>query len=272
MLGVALVLIVFAITQRLDRNPQSPIPNPQSPCSPPSSPPSPLSRFYYSQEARMYMLLAVCSAGLVWSLLEGKRQSAKGKRQKGRGVRGWMVGYVFFGVMGLWTHYSFPIILAAVAATHLVTLLIRSPSTRQITTHSQFSIFNSQFSIFLLLNAAILLAFAPWLPTAVERVLNWPAGGESVGLLDGVRLTLQTLTVGPMRSGPDLAWPWLILAGLLPIVGILRHRRNRGVWIDCRLVPGPHRPHVRPGPVQRLVSQISPGRVPGVVCAHGVSG
>ena len=73
----------------------------------------------------------------------------------------------------------------------------------------------------------------------MERVLNWPAGGESAGLLDGVRLTLQTLTVGPIRSGPDLAWPWLILAGSLPVVGILRHRHNRGVWIVAAPVPAP---------------------------------
>ncbi len=198
---------------------KSPIPNPKSQIPLLAALLAALAPFqiYYSQEARMYMLLAVCSAGLVWSLLEGKRQ-------KGRGVRGWMVGYFFFGAVGLWTHYSFPIILAAVAATHFLTLLIPDKSTNQ-------QINQSTPLTFAALNAAILLAFAPWLPTAVERVLNWPAGGDTVGLLDGVRLTLQTLTVGPLRSGPTLAWPWLILAGALPLLGILRHRHNRGVWV-----------------------------------------
>ena len=43
---------------------------------------------------------------------------------------------------------------------------------------------------------------------------------------DGLRLTLQTLAVGPIRSGPELAWPWLALVGLLPFVGLWRMRRN----------------------------------------------
>ncbi len=210
---------------RLERE-KSPIPNPQSPIPLLAALLAALAPFqiYYSQEARMYMLLAVCSAGLVWAVLEGKRQRAKGKRQKGRGGRGWMVSYLLFGVTGLWTHYSFPIILAAVAATHFITLLFPRKSTNQ-------QINKSTPLPFIILNIAILLAFAPWLPTAVERVLNWPAGGDPVGLVEGMRLTLQTLTVGPIRSGPALAWPWLILAGLLPMVGILRHRHNRGVWV-----------------------------------------
>ncbi len=237
LLGITLVALVFAITTQLTQpvglsSRPRPIPDPKSPIPLLAALLATLAPFqiYYSQEARMYMLLAVCSAGLVWGLLEGKRQKAKGKGQKGAGVALWMVAYFAFGVLGLWTHYSFPVILAAVAATYFITLVIRPAETRQ-SPHSQFSILNSQFSTFLLLNAAILLAFAPWLPTAVERVLAWPAGGDAVGLVDGIRLTLQTLVVGPLRSGPALAWPWLILAGGLPILGIIRHGHNRGVWI-----------------------------------------
>jgi hypothetical protein len=74
---------------------------------------------------------------------------------------------------------------------------------------------------YVLTNLAILLLFAPWLPIAIERVLNWPQGGESIGLSEGVLLTLRSLTFGPLRDLPDPLWPWLLMAAILPLLGMV---------------------------------------------------
>ena len=87
---------------------------------------------------------------------------------------------------------------------------------------------NTQYAIlpFVAANLLALLLYLPWLPTAIDRVLHWPAGGVDVSALDGLRLTLQTLAVGPIRGAPELAWPWLLLVGILPLIGLWRMRRN----------------------------------------------
>lgn len=194
-------------------------------------------QIYYSQEARMYALLALESALLFWALIgliaaeRRKAQSpiaahpgARLTRQVASTVWLYLLCYFLAAVAGLWTHYSFPIVLAAAGLAYLWYWwrLSRSPA--------------SLLLRFLLLNALVCLFFLPWLPTAIDRVLNWPAGGETVSLLDGLALTLQTLAVGPIRTAPSLSWGWLLLAGLLPLLGLfaLRHTVAAmvlGLWL-----------------------------------------
>ncbi len=71
---------------------------------------------YYSQEARMYMLLAVLSslafyAALMWA--------ASGP---GKGRLGWGIVYVLAGAAGLYTHYAFPMVLLAINLVVLIFL------------------------------------------------------------------------------------------------------------------------------------------------------
>ena len=80
--------------------------------------------------------------------------------------------------------------------------------------------------LFLGLNALALLSYLPWLPTGIERLLNWPSQNGFVGPADGLRLTLHTLAMGSIRSGPQLAWVWLLLVVLLPLLGLWQTRRS----------------------------------------------
>jgi len=206
-------------------------------------------QIFYSQEARMYSLLMLESAGLVWVVLgEGKRQKGKATGDGGRqtadrsetagpqfAIRNsqftirnsqftihnsqFIILFSLLAAAGLWTHYIFPVVLAAI---FLGWLLTHRPLTIH---HSPFTIHHSSLP-FLLANLLALLLFLPWLPTAVDRLLSWPAGGVDVSALDGLRLTLQTLAVGPIRSAPELGWPWLALVGLLPLIGLWRLRAN----------------------------------------------
>lgn len=159
----------------------------------------------------MYMLLALASATLFWSLY-GWLTSTKDTPTRS------MVGYGASGIVGLWTHYSFPIVLTAAGLAFLLIYLSSSRSTQHA------------FWRFISLNALIILAYLPWLPTAVERVLNWPQGGEPIRLADGLQLTLRTLLFGPLRDPPNLLWPWLLVVALLPLWALLRRWRQHKLW------------------------------------------
>jgi len=204
---------------------QSPIPNPQSLVPLFAALLAALNPFqiFYSQEARMYSLLMLESAALVWVAI------GQGKRQRGKSKVGYVIpsqftihnsqfviSFALIAAAGLWTHYIFPVVLASAGVAFLWT-------------HRRdfYPIPHLQsLRPFLFANLLALLLFLPWLPTAIDRILSWPAGGVEISALDGLRLTLQTLTVGPIRSGPELAWPWLLLVGLLPLIGLWRMRRN----------------------------------------------
>jgi len=246
--GALTVAVVYAIGKAVisDQLPvvsrQSPVPSHQSPVASRQSliSFSPLLvallaalnpfQIFYSQEARMYSLLMLESAALVWVVLqEGRRQKAKAKGEGHTTAATpsqftihnsqFILSFALLAAAGLWTHYIFPVVLAAIFAAWLIR---RTPFTIH---NSQFTIHNSPRP-FLLANLLALLLFLPWLPTAIERVFSWPAGGADVAVLDGLRLTLQTLAVGPMRSGPHLAWSWLLLTGALPLLGLWRLRRS----------------------------------------------
>ena len=148
--------------------------------------------------------------------------------------------FILFGAAGLWTHYSFPIVLIAAGLAYFLWWLggvlrparplpaVRQPWRSLLT--------------FAGANLVLVLLFLPWLPTAVDRVLNWPKGGVAIGLVDGITLTLRTLLFGPLRAVPEPLWPWLAVAGLLPLLGLIAVRRNRaalaalGFWLLLPIV------------------------------------
>ena len=66
---------------------------------------------FYSQEARMYALLTLESATLMWALLAARRRlTAQDSRAS---IASFAAVYVLAAVAGLWTHYTFVVILAA---------------------------------------------------------------------------------------------------------------------------------------------------------------
>src|SRR5207253_918485 len=60
---------------------------------------------YYSQEARMYMLMALLGALCVYATLRGQ---GTGDRR----LRKWFGLYALAAILGLYAHYLFPIVLA----------------------------------------------------------------------------------------------------------------------------------------------------------------
>ncbi len=159
----------------------------------------------------MYLLLALASAGLFWALFV--LWNASGHRERWGGE----AGFVLSSIAGLWTHYSFPIVLLAADSAFLIRYLAERRSERA----GRLSLVR-----FAGLNAIALVFFLPWLSTAIDRVLNWPKGGQPAGLFDGLTVTIQTLLFGPVRTLPSLMWPWLLVAGVLPVLGLIALRRE----------------------------------------------
>ncbi len=196
---------------------------------------------FYSQEARMYTLLTLESAALFWALLGMRRHWAVGSAR--RAGRLYAAIYLMAAVAGLWTHYFFAVMLAAAggaavrwwwpspADNRLPLKDDVAPTAEQTRAHAARGRRRSAHPwsplfVFFALNTLALLFYLPWLSTAIERLLSWPSQNGFVGPLEGLRLTLQTLAVGPIRSGPQLAWAWLLLIGLLPLHGVWRLRRS----------------------------------------------
>jgi len=242
LLGVLLVVLIAAIAQRIVR--QRPGWQWFPALAALVAAVNPL-QIYYSQEARMYMLLAVEAAGLFWALLwimergDWRVESGGSGDSQVRTISNLQSPnllipqslFLLFGVAGMWTHYSFPIVLAAAGLTFVLWWLI---SLRHVGRRTAPL---APLLRFLALNLLILLAFLPWLPTAIERVLTWPKGGVAVGLAEGVTLTLRTLLFGPLRTVPDPLWPWLLIAGVLVAPGLIALRRlpfaalMLGLWL-----------------------------------------
>jgi hypothetical protein len=145
--------------------------------------------------------------------------------------------FFFAAVSGLWTHYTFPIVLVAAGLAYLWYWFRAPVLTEQLPGVDLPEPGKRKCLLpFIVVNGLVVLAFLPWLPTSIERVFNWPAGRDVVSFGKGLQLALQTLAVGPIRTGPALDWPWLLLVGSLPLLGIWTLRRSvigvtLGLWL-----------------------------------------
>jgi uncharacterized membrane protein len=172
---------------------------------------------YYSQEARMYMLLALAGSGVFWAMLAGPLWSTSNPFAAEQSSLPLKLAalYVLFAAMGLWTHYSFVIVLAAANVAFLARWLylhFRAQSSSGPASLQSLAVWSG-------LTALALLAFLPWLPTAVDSVLHWPKGGVAVSWAAGMQDTLRTFVFGPLHATPEPLWLFLAAGALLPVLG-----------------------------------------------------
>ena len=155
---------------------------------------SPL-QIYYSQEARMYMLLTVLSTltNLVaFDMLPGYA----GPGYAGPGYAGGQIKratglmYVLIVTAGLYTHYAYPLILVAVNLTASFWFWRTRPNYSPSTLLTWFG-----------LQLIPLLLYLPWLPIAWRQVTTWPADRQVGSLLPILNEISTTLLFG-------LSWPF----------------------------------------------------------------
>ncbi len=175
-------------------------------------------QIYYSQEARMYMLLAVIGAAATFfllRLLEGWSIRDRGSVNRGSGDQGAGQRFsliidhgslIILYALGLYTHYAFPFVLV----THFLIVLVWTLVTRAKWKY---------FIVWIGLVAAAGVLFLPWLPTAIRQITTWPSARVA---LDGGQMLLDTLRL--YVAGPTLPTTEAVIAifvcGLFILIGL----------------------------------------------------
>ena len=179
---------------------------------------------YYSQEARMYALLALeatlSTLFLLWWWQSINRQSQIVNRQSLLLA----VGYVIFATLGLYTHYSFPAVIVAQNGMLLV-LIIRDwrLEIRGDTSHNlQSPISNLKRPIlsWAIMMLATFLLYLPWLPIFLGNIGGGPT--ERPFLPDFLRDVVGWLAFGHTVATEEAVVPVtavFILMGLGGCVG-----------------------------------------------------
>lgn len=164
---------------------------------------------YYSQETRMYMLLAavVCLGTYalvryVWA--EASHRGAR--RDKGiSAVNGYSVLYALAVAMGLYTHYSFPILWGVWNLAYLAFWLWKRGGAGRLLRWAA-------------IQAAAFALYIPWLPTGLRQMTQWPAISEPHSLAFFVKDAFVLLV-----GGHSLAMSrsdFLVLAAALGVVAL----------------------------------------------------
>ncbi len=152
---------------------------------------------YYSQEARMYMLLAVWAAASTYLLLRCVEQD---------GTRSVLyLGYVLTAAAGMYTHYAFPFVLIVHNLSVIVWLAARREGWHR-------------WATWFALQAAILVLYLPWLGVPLQRLPEWksPAPAYQLGpaLLDTFRWFVfgRTIPTAPVVTALGVVGLFILVA------------------------------------------------------------
>jgi mannosyltransferase len=173
---------------------------------------------YYSQEARMYILLAALSALSVYFFLRFMEAEAveTGRQQP---LSLWAGFYILATVLALYTHYSFPFVLLVENLVYAFWLIVEA---RRGGGHGRRQgLILGRALRWAALQCAVVFFFLPWLPTAYRQVTTWPAPHQAYSLLptlaDVYRLLCLGLSVETSETvGALILFAFFILAGSFP--------------------------------------------------------
>lgn len=158
---------------------------------------------YYSQETRMYILVALQGAISLFLLLK----FASATREEAANLWPTAALYTLSITSALYTHYfAFTIFLVANLAYALWLLLV--PSARKWRALTLWSL--SQLLVILL--------YLPWLNFAKEQLRTWPAISQPIALNFLAQEVLRIFSLGPFAQMGPLIFCFLLIAllGLLP--------------------------------------------------------
>jgi len=136
---------------------------------------------YYSQEARMYILLALLGAALVYTLLR-YLESAQ---------TAWLGGFILSAGAGLYVHYSFPIVWGMASAAWLTWIISTRARGRLL----------QRTGIWLTVQLVIVGCYAPWLPIAYRQLRTWPAISQAYGLRFYLHRAFRLWSLGETAPG-----------------------------------------------------------------------
>jgi mannosyltransferase len=160
---------------------------------------------YYSQEARMYMLLALLAAGAVLALAHYVARPSSLT----------LAALALLEAAGLYTHYSFLFLLVAVNLAFLVSL--RRGTLRRLVP-------------WVLSQAVVVVLYLPWLPVALRQAGTWPSPAQAPFFTSLVQ-AWRWLLFGPPIDTHQIGIV-LVLLALVALAGLLLlfARPRRAEW------------------------------------------
>jgi mannosyltransferase len=153
----------------------------------------------YSQEVRMYILAALLGTVATYALVRWMEWG----NQRERTI--WSVVYVLSAAAGLWTHYSFPVVIAALNIALLVWWLERQKSLG----------WRQPVTWWLAMHMAVLVLYLPWLPVAWAKTWGYAGISASYSVSFTITQGLKLLSVGQTAADDDVT-RWLVVG----IVGL----------------------------------------------------
>jgi mannosyltransferase len=172
---------------------------------------------YYSQEARMYALLAALAASSTYLLLRtlNLQSPISGKRTVGL-----FVAYSLTCAAGLYTQYAFPFVLLVHNLVFAVWWLADGLG-RARSSVARWR----RLAMWVGVQVAVVVLYLPWLSIALRSVTGWPSAGQAHALVPALLNVMRWLTVGN-TLGLEKAGATLIGAGVLLAAGLWARKRQ----------------------------------------------
>jgi mannosyltransferase len=169
---------------------------------------------YYSQEARMYALLALWSVASLWTFVSLVQASPCHRWRAMRASPG--VALALLNAAGLYTHYAYPAVMAAQGLLFLIALVSDLLIQRRTASDGLQSSLRL-LGMYVAANLLTILLFLPWLPTALQQITNWPSTGEPIPFADAMTTIIGWLSFGiTAETGQSsIALSFFLLFGLL---------------------------------------------------------
>ncbi len=175
---------------------------------------------YYSQEVRMYMVCTLLSVVLVYTSIKLCDES---KTSNVALFSVWRVLFVLCGVVGMYVHYAFGFILVAINVACVYEGIRSDQETRK-----------RILLEFVCLQVGIVVLYIPWLSTAIEHLVFWPAERVGISTENVLWEIWSWLSFGPTVEITDIVLG-LVCLGIVVTIG-LASGRVRMKWITTWMI------------------------------------
>jgi mannosyltransferase len=171
---------------------------------------------YYSQETRMYILLAALTALSVYSFigfLEAEASETSNQKPVISNQYLWAGLYIIATTLSLYTHYSFLIVIVMQNLLYAIWLAMSWRQGRVL----------GRAARWVVVQLAVVALYWPWLPIAYRQASGWPSISQPYGLLFVVQEAFRLFSLGPTAGAQYtslllLGFAAIFIAGTWPSI------------------------------------------------------
>ena len=152
---------------------------------------------FYAQETRMYAMLAAIAALSMWAFVRWSQiaiQPYAGENQESplipQQLWRWGLAFAVINILGEYTHVSYALVMLSQGV--MAVLLITNLVLRNMTGRIPFKVVQRTVMVYVAVNLLTIIAFLPWLFTALSQIGAQPNISDSMTLGELVR-TIQGL-------------------------------------------------------------------------------